>query len=672
MARFLAVDWDEREVRYLLGNIQRGKLKIVDSAAAPVTVIHDEEAGTSTPDIAGSLREMLTAHRVGRCPTLIALDRRSVEIMHFELPPATDAELPEFVQLQAMRDSTTVEERTPVDFITTDENIQGENRRALVVALPEDRLKRIREIASKAGVKPYRMPLRSFSTVRLFSQCADRTDEACLLANLVGDELDLSVLVRGKPVFARTIRLPMETDDKGLADRIISEVTRTLAVVGQEQTVAGQTIERLFLFAGPDEHVELTEKLGAETPLTVTRIEPFAMVDVDPTAVPTHSGRFAALAGMLLDEAGGMAHPVDLLHPRRKPKPRSLWKPVAAVVLLVVLLGAGHYWLKQRELQGLQEQFKEVQARQNDVYKQYTSALPRRTTVARLTQWDQQGAICLDELRDMSRRLPSGRNLLLTRIAFTPNPRNPAMTMVSLRGQASNSEYIRYCNSLYARDPHHKMVMRSVGAEPDSNYPWHFSGTLLVARTPAKDYFGRLPRNVQMLNYQQTATQTATQQNTGQPQQAPATQLTPQQQRMQALQPQQQANQQATPTANAPSQSNTPQATPSTETPPSSSATSSSAPQPTTPASTAPASTAPAPAATPEATPQTPSAAPPSTTTNGTSTGTNPESRGREGRSYAGRPPKSGKPPTTTKPASAARKNKPAAAATEQLKEETS
>ncbi len=59
--------------------------------------------------------------RLGGVTTLVGVDRSSVELLQFSLPPAQDSELPEMVANQAMRESPQVTEKSILDFVPLDE-----------------------------------------------------------------------------------------------------------------------------------------------------------------------------------------------------------------------------------------------------------------------------------------------------------------------------------------------------------------------------------------------------------------------------------------------------------------------------------------------------------------------------------------------------------------------
>jgi len=506
MARMLALDWDGSEVRFLLGNVQRDKLRILDSGARPLDFIDhiDEEDETAPPrrelDIGGTLRALLAEHRVNKgVSSLIALGRSSVEIMHFDLPPATNAELPELVRNQAIRDSSVVGERTPVDFMTTDDELDGENRRVTVIALPEERMAGLKSIASKAGVKARRMPLRSYAGASRFTRSPARTDSPCLLLNMVGNELDLTLLLRGKPLFSRTARLPDDGNSDKLVEHVAAEVNRTLAVAVQDAWASIEALERLFVFAASNEHRLLIEQLSERIDLEIVTVDPFEGVLIDPNVIPNgETGRFASLVGMLLDEADGGAHLVDLLHPHKIPKAPSFTIPAIGVAVLGVLLAAGFFWMEVKKLDDMNESVVELETQLTELQGEFAKDQLQRNAIQSLRAWEVQGVNWLDEFRYLSYKMPLADDFVATQVTFTSSPNGYGT--IAFRGRAANSTVVAQMQGTF-RDPYHIMRAPQVLMVQDSNYQAAIqSGTIICRRAQGRLYVSALPTVIQRLS----------------------------------------------------------------------------------------------------------------------------------------------------------------------------
>ncbi|MEZ6048512.1 MAG: hypothetical protein R3C11_23650 [Planctomycetaceae bacterium] len=89
MARLLAVDWDRKEIRLVLGSARRKELHI-----------ERVEAIYLNPDenVSEALHEAVEMMRATKAFTLLGVDRSQVELLQMQVPQASDAELPACLQ----------------------------------------------------------------------------------------------------------------------------------------------------------------------------------------------------------------------------------------------------------------------------------------------------------------------------------------------------------------------------------------------------------------------------------------------------------------------------------------------------------------------------------------------------------------------------------------------
>lgn len=417
MTRLLAIDWDRREARCLLANVSGKKLQLLWAGAAPLVDV--AEAGSdSYPDIGGSLRSALDEQAVRGVRTLVAIDRASVDLMTFTLPPAKDAELPELVAHQAMRESPMAGEDAAVDFTPSTED-PTEPRQVIAAVLGPQQLRRIQEICTAAGVRPRRIVLRALAAASLYTHLPSESEEALVVVNVLADEADLTVLADRHPLFLRTVRLPAGLDEEGTAARLAGEIHRTL-LVAQQGPLGGRSVDRLVLFGGRDEHSMLAARLEEELSLPLTVLDPFKALGLSGGLVPEQPGRFAALLGALWDEATGRAPAMDFLHPKRPAKPGSRRRPLLAAVALVLVALAGIGYHTYAQITDLDETNQELTDQLNELNALLKKASAQRQLAEAVRLWKAGEVNWLDELRDLSLRLPPSRDVILSRISMTP------------------------------------------------------------------------------------------------------------------------------------------------------------------------------------------------------------------------------------------------------------
>jgi len=489
MPRILAIDWDRREARCVVALAAGGKLRILTAKAVPL--VDWAEGGESHPDVAGSLRAVLDDARTGRAVALVGLDRANVEILNLTLPPAKESELPELVALQVFRESQTAEEDTIVDFTPLGETGDQEasdssvlSMQVMAAVLSKAQLAKIQDACGAAGVKPARILLRPLAAASLFARRVAPNERVCLLVSLVCEEADLSVLVDGRVVFQRTIRLPGGVGEEVIAQRLSAEIQRTL-LVAQQGPLASNPVERVFLFGGAEEHQQLVEAIAGELGVAISVVDPFEITDVPDDGLPEHAGRFAALVGMILDESYG-SHAVDFLHPKRPPPPVDRRRIVGAVasafVLAVLAIG---YWAWS-EVSAANDEVRRLSAELKDRDDLVKRTAGQRQLVGAIRAWESGEVVWLDEIRDLSVRFPSSRDLILLR-----------MTMSSDRSGGGGIEFSGMVRDPLVvtrmeqnvRDQYHEVRSKRVQErDQGKGYSWVFETSMSVAGRDKDSY----------------------------------------------------------------------------------------------------------------------------------------------------------------------------------------
>jgi hypothetical protein len=480
MARILAIDWDRKEARCVLASTAGAKLRVHLAGTVPLIDIA-EGGSTSQPDISGSLRAGLTDQRLTGLKTIVGLDRASMEVLNFTVPPAKDIELPELVINQAIRDSQAYTDDASLDFCPLSHN-PAEPREIFAAVLSAERRKSIEAACVGAGLKPARIVTRPFAAASYLLKNAPPAEISCMLVNLLAEEADVVVLVDGRVVFVRTVRIPQGLEPDVLSQRLSTELYRTV-LVAQQGSAVSMPIERAYFFAGANEYVDLIERLQNTLGFPVTTIDPFDFVDTSGLQMPGEPGQFASLLGMIADEVRN-THAIDFLHPRKprpRPDPRRRMAMVAALVATVLAVGGYQYWEKLAAMDEVNQNLKAERKEIDESLKQFA---PDRDLVETLEDWRANEIVWLDELRDLSRRLPASRDLLVHRLAFSSGRGGGGI--VDLQGVARDASVISSIDQTM-RDDYHQLNIKRVGDQPQAGeYPWTFERTMTVApRDPA-------------------------------------------------------------------------------------------------------------------------------------------------------------------------------------------
>jgi hypothetical protein len=348
----------------------------------------------------------------------------------------------------------------------------------MVAVLEADQRQILERTCKGAGVHPHRLVLRPLAAAAHFLRTAPPPERTCLVVNALADEVDLIVLAEGQTVLLRTVRLPREEEENAqlAAQHLVAEITRTLLVLQQGAT--GRPPERIYLFGGDHEHLLLRAGLEAGLTIPVSLVDPFAGVDLAGGKRPANPGRFAALLGMVDDEAAG-THALDFLHPKQAPRaaPRRRLLLLAASALGLAALVAGYaYWDTLSELQQRNAELVQQRKKLDEALK----ASRARTQLAdAVGSWKESEIVWLDELRELSLQLPPSRDLLIHRLTIASS-RSGGGGVIDLQGVARTANVIAQIDR-QLHGPYRTVSSRRVGDRPqDRDYSWVFERTINV------------------------------------------------------------------------------------------------------------------------------------------------------------------------------------------------
>jgi len=481
MPHLLAVDWDHSEVRYVLADFRGGKLHIA-AAAAKELPSPDDQAEARRSEIAAWLKQQWAGLRKGRTETLVGLDRASLELLHLTLPPAREDELPELVRNQAMRESALVSDDSLLDFVSLD--TESGDCLATAMALSHAEYDEIMATCQAAGMTPKRLLVRPYATASLLSRRPSLDGPPCLLVNRFAVDADLTVVAGGTVTFWRTVRLPSGGEDDAATEALIAEISRTLMIA---QNQAGNApVQRIVLLGSDAEHQDLIDRIVEQLSLEAVAVDPFREVDQLDTPIPDAPGRYSALLGMLLDEVQSREPVVDLLHPRRKPEPPNRRRLVTIGIGLaaVILFGLGYQTLDV--FAQLDDQVRVLDSRIKELKELEKQAAKQKRSMEAIRDWKSGDVVLLDELRDLSLRLPDARDMVVLHLSKSAS--RSGWCLINLQGLVRDPLVVsRMERNLH--DEHHEVRSpRGQGIRQGEDYTWRFESSITVAKRSKEDY----------------------------------------------------------------------------------------------------------------------------------------------------------------------------------------
>jgi Tfp pilus assembly PilM family ATPase len=413
MPKYLALEWDEHEMRLAIAS-GRGSMAVLERAfAVPLPAVAEGQS-QPTATVAGALREAIAGESLRRVETLAVVGRPSIELKELSLPPAPDEDLPDMVRFQALRDFTQLSDDTPLDFIALPGEDQ-EHRSVLAAAISQELLGEIRSTCEQAGLELKHLVLRPCAAAALLKRHQAAAGQVRMFVDLLRDEVDLTVLDQDTPLLMRTTRLPGDASQPEFCRPVFLEIRRTIAAV--QNKLHGRRVEKIWLCGDGPSQQTLAEMVKSELDLPTELFDPFTAFELSGALrqrLPEHHSRFAPLLGMLADAVAGDRHSIDFLQPRRRPAPKTRQRELAIGIACaaVLLLGfIGWTWWRMESLDG---DIAQLQQRKASLDKKVKDNAKVEKEAAELNTWLANDIPWLDVIQRLSAEGPKGEDAMLT------------------------------------------------------------------------------------------------------------------------------------------------------------------------------------------------------------------------------------------------------------------
>ena len=439
--------------------------------------VEGEEEPAAPGDV---LRGELQRLGIRRADLVVALGRASVDVIPLQLPPAGDDELPTLVANQATRDAGEIAESGVVDYVVLPAQ-EGEPRTGFAFAVDQATLEQVRAEAAKASLKPVAIVYRPLASVTLLRRVVPQSRRTMILVTLHDREADISIVRDGGLLYTRTARMSETRNVGDIAAQLAMEIRRSLAAAS---LVPDAEDQHLYVFGALQETEQLVTDLAEELSLPASLLDPLRAERVDgPT--PDAVGRLAPLLGIVNDHYA-QSHATDFLHPKEPPPPPNYVRRAlsyAGVVLILVLVGAYFLWQTRAkeasEIASLRKTLDSTTARLNKVKQ-------KQAVVDAVWQWETDNVNWLDELYDLARRLPDGRDAMIRRLSVSAG--RDGRNVIDMSVHVRDPDVVtRLGDSL--RDKFHDVRSRGVSEQPAStDYPWQFDTTIKLQRRAPEDY----------------------------------------------------------------------------------------------------------------------------------------------------------------------------------------
>lgn len=485
MPRILAVQWDQQRIRFAVAETGRR-----GSASLSAAGVADVESGDDAlcDRIGRTLKGIVTGHKAEKARVVIALARGSVDVAHLALPMAEDAELPALVANMAPREIPGLTEDAPVDFIAAPVKPDG-MRPVTAMALHNDDRFQIESVCSVAGITPDRISVAPYALASLIDQ--SEPGSPTMLVSAGHGQAEILILKDGQPVIARTLRLPGSDDVRQQAEHIKAEVQRTLFSLPGEH-IETTDLTRLVVFGDQEQTTHFASELAVDFDIAAERIDPLAELGSVPGDGPEMSG-LAPLIGMILEDARGQKAPVDFANPKKPAPPVSRTPKIVAVVVTLLLLIGGGWYYAWSQFNEIEQDNARLAARLTELKELNQKASKKRRLDKALTLWDASRVSWLDELRDLTLRMPPSRDVKIQQLSIAPS--GGGTFVATFNGTARNAETVETME-FGLRDRWHQLRTPGVREQGQrrrgKDSAWSFQTTMTLKPRHSQQYIAHL------------------------------------------------------------------------------------------------------------------------------------------------------------------------------------
>ena len=467
MASTIILQWDTARIRAAVGTASENSPSVQKVVAFDLSSGGDtDEVMTMADTIAAGLKEQ----KVGKGDAVVVVDRTTAELRVLSVPPVPDDELPDIVRFQANREFTSVSEGWLIDFISLPSSPNGQ-RRVLAGAISPQVAAQIRGACDTAGLNLKKVILRPFASGSLLSK-AGMLQEDCVLIEMLGDAVDLTVYAQGELQLTRSIRLSAEASEEALIKQMQMELKRTLTSFQNQQHDAA--IKRVILMA-PESLAESLEKELAEgTGLQCLLVDPWSVFKNIGSAkrqVPADSEQLGAVLGGLCTPAGDFSE-IDFVNPTRPPAPPSNRRRnvlIAATAATLLASVGGLYWVQSSQLDAQLTQLQQEVAKMG---REDQTHQDRLKEIEMLESWVGNRPNWLAEMGEMRQDFPLPDDAIVDNLGLALDEKNQ-LAVIKITGKASSAEAIRRLET-ELRDPEAGREISGRQNSPTAGGPYKF------------------------------------------------------------------------------------------------------------------------------------------------------------------------------------------------------
>ena len=479
--RVAVVHWDRENLHFLIVTPKSKKLSLADIGSVP-------HADVANPFVA--LASYFREHAIQVQRLVVLLSRPELDLLTLTLPPAEINELPALVAIEVEQQLGEADEPPAVDYYVlpnakenhSDANLaESQNAvQVLAFALPASVQRTLQSQITSAGFRAVAICSRQLSPLGILRRRHVPESTLAISVHLYASEAELAICRGAEPLLLRSIRINPD-DPTRVAEQIWLESQRCLALLPHE--IADRPFS-WFVYTTCEASWQVAQALEEHEQITIQPVDPLIGWDVEVQAQSEGTLKLASAANAgaaweyLNDEL-----PVNLLAPKKSPKPANpmvRWATIGAAATMV--LGLGVYYLLS-DINRLSAEVKVLEGELLGAKKVTAKYQEKADQVAAVENWLSDQVDWVEELNELSKRLPDGQNATVRRLTASANSNAAA---IDLAVQVAKQETISHLEGSI-RSAKYGVTSKQISQNPESTeYPWQFETRIVFPIEPAQ------------------------------------------------------------------------------------------------------------------------------------------------------------------------------------------
>jgi len=468
-SRVAVVHWDRENLHFMVVAPKSKKLTLADVGSVP-------HADVANPFLA--LAKHFREHSIQVQRLVVLLSRPELDLLTLTLPPADASELPALVASEVEQQLGEADEPPAIDFYVLPNSnvsrVEGTQATALngvqvlAFALPANVHRTLQSQITGAGFRAVAICSRHLSPLGILRRRHVPESTLAVSVHLYASEAELAICCGSEPILLRSIRINPD-DPSRVAEQIWLESQRCLALLPNE---VDDLPFSWFVYTTCEASYQVAQALEEHEHITIQPVDPLIGWEVEPQEQSEGAMKFASAANagaaweFLNDEL-----PVDLLSPKRPPRaanPMIRWAAMGAAAAMVLAIGT--YFLLS-DVKRLSDEVQTLEGELLSAKKVTAKYQEKADQVAAVENWLSDQVDWVDELNELSKRLPDGQNATVRRLTASANS---STAVIDLAVQVAKQETISQLEGSI-RSVKYGVTSKQISQNPESaEYPWQF------------------------------------------------------------------------------------------------------------------------------------------------------------------------------------------------------